>query len=40
MKTVSSAAFLYIGAMQMFDLYVMYIFIVAKVITTSLNNPG
>ena len=30
--------YIYIGAMQMFDLYIMYIFIGAKVNHTSSNN--
>ena len=32
--------YIYIGAMQMFDLYIMYIFIGAKVNHTSSKNAG
>ena len=41
MKLVLFAVFhIYIGDMQMFDLYIVYIFIVTKVNQTSLKNTG
>ena len=39
-KGKTKKIYIYIGAMQMFDLYIMYIFIGAKVNHTSSKNAG